>query len=280
MSEHLPDEPAPSPESFGALYKVLGESPAYRRILAQACGAAPGLYLSVVDTAELRLLATRAALAPGQRVADLGCGMGGPTLLLAAEYGCQMIAVDWSRQGLAVCRRSAQATGLAARVQPVAADISRRIFAEDSLHAVVAIDGFYFGVDLPWLYAEVFRVLRPGGYFAFFFSVPSQAVVDASPPTRRAHRESHRLDHLGALAAAGFINARADDRTAAESRLLARLLDAYTTYFASLAAEIGPELAATLREEMAATQAMSEAGQWPRFLFSARKPGTRPVRRR
>ncbi|HMA37261.1 MAG TPA: methyltransferase domain-containing protein [Chloroflexia bacterium] len=280
MPEHLPDEPGPSPESFGGLYKLLTASATYRRIMTEVFGESLALQLSIVAPADVRLLAARAGLEAGQRVADFCCGLGGPTLLIAAEYGCQVFAVDWSSQATASCWRSAVAAGLQDTVRPVVADISRPPFAEGSLDAIVSIDGFYFGVDLPALYARVFRLLRPGGYFAFYFDVPSQAVVEASSPTRRAHRESHRIDHLAVLAGAGFINARAEDRTAAQTLHLGRMLTSYKTHFQRLRAEIGPQLAIDLRDEISQTLQMTQQGLWPRYLFSARKPDDRPARRR
>jgi ubiquinone/menaquinone biosynthesis C-methylase UbiE len=260
----LPEEPPPSPESFGDLYKLLGSSPTYRQILADVHGQIYGLQLSVAGPMEVRLLANRAGLAPGQRVADLACGMGGSTVHLAAEYGCAMIAVDWSRQALALCRQSAAAVGVAEHMRFLVGDITRPVFADEALHAVVSIDGFYFGVDLPWLYREVFRILRPGGRFAFYFNIPSQAVVDASSASRRAHRESHRIDHQAVLHQAGFVQVRAEERTFNEQRLLNRFLAAYTTRFDALSAEIGADLATDLREEIAQTLVMTEHGQWPR----------------
>jgi ubiquinone/menaquinone biosynthesis C-methylase UbiE len=270
----LPEEPPPSPESFGSLYKLLGDSPVYQQIMVSVYGEGYGRQLSVAGPAEVRLLAARAGLAPSQRVADLGCGMGAPTVQMAAEYGCQVIAVDWSRRAIDICRRSAQDAGVAHRLRFVVGDLGTSLFAGDSFHAVVSVDGFSFGVDLPALYAEVFRVLRPGGRFAFYFNVPTQEVVDASPPQRREHRESHRIDHLAALNAAGFIYTRAEDRTFAE------LLHAYTTHFEGLQREIGLELATGLRDEIEGTLHVTEHGLWPRYLFSARKPETRPARRR
>ena len=77
MTEQLPAEPPPSPESFGELYQLLAESKVYRRITAEVFGEGYGGQLSIAGPADVRLLATRAALAPGQWVADFCCGMGG-----------------------------------------------------------------------------------------------------------------------------------------------------------------------------------------------------------
>jgi ubiquinone/menaquinone biosynthesis C-methylase UbiE len=274
------EEAPPSAASFDYLYKQLAPSRVYRKILTEALGDVYGGQLSIAAPADVRMLAARAGLEAGQRVADFCCGLGGPTLLLAAEYGCQMVAVDWSRQALMSCRGSAAAAGLGEWLALVVADIRCPPFADNSFDAIVGIDGFYFGVDLPALYMEMARVLRPGGRVAFYFDVPSQVVVDASPPERRGHRESHRIDHLAALATAGFIHARAEDRTAAQELLLSRMLEVIGQHFSYLRAEIGATLAVDLRDEIRQTLEMTRAGHWPRFLFSARKPDTTPARRR
>ncbi len=280
MTTEVPAAAGPSPESFGALYRLLGTSEAYRRIMREAHGEVYGPQLSVAGPAEVRLLAARAGLAPGQYVADLCAGMGGPTIQLAAEYGCHMVAVDWSRQAITIARETAGAAGLTGHMSFVVGDITRPLFSAGAFQAIVSIDGFYFGVDLPWLYHEVFRILRPGGRFAFYFNVPSAAVVAASSPERRGHRASQRIDHAAALMAAGFVNVRVEERTFNEQRLLARLLTAYNRHLDALAAEIGADEARELRDEIASTLEMTENGQWPRFLFSARKPPERPARRR
>src|SRR5438105_9613583 len=125
MTERLPEEPPPSPESFGTIYKLLAGSEVYRQISAEVCGPDYGTLGAFAPPADVRVLGVRAALAPGQWVADLGSGMGGPTLLLAREHGCYMVAVDWSRQAMQICRRSAEAAGLAGRMRYVAGDFSR-----------------------------------------------------------------------------------------------------------------------------------------------------------
>ena len=188
--------------------------------------------------ADVRLLAARAGLAAGQRVADLCCGMGGPTVQMATEYGCQMIAVDWSRQAVDLAVAPRRRGPLAHRLRFCVGDVGTPPFADGVLHAVVSVDGFYFGVDLPALYAEVFRVLRPGGRFAFYFNVPTQEVVDASPPsgapTARATAStiSRRCNAAGSSMPA--------PRTARRERsLLTPLLQAYTSTSSGLRAEIG-----------------------------------------
>jgi SAM-dependent methyltransferase len=274
MSDEQTTPTGPSAHTFGELYEQLGASATYQRMMAEVFGEGYAAQLSIAAPADVRMLATRAGVKPGMRVADLCCGLGGPSLLIAKEFGCTVVAVDWSRQAVASCRRSAETAGLGAALRCVTADVGQAPFADGAFDAVISIDGFYFGVDLPALYADVFRMLRPGGSFAFYFDVPSQEVVDASPPDRRAHRESHRIDHPAALTAAGFVDAWSEDRTGAQQLLFERMADTYSHHYPALEAEIGPELAADLRDEVVETLHMTANGLWPRYLFSARKPLT------
>jgi len=272
MTDAPPTDDGPSPASFGALYKLLGASATYQQMMGEVFGAGYAAQLSIAAPADVRLLARRAGVRAGARVADLCCGLGGPSLLLAAEYDCTVVAVDWSRQAVESCRRSAVVAGLARALRPVVGDVRHLPFAAGAFDSVVSIDGFYFGVDLPTLYAAVWRLLQPGGCFAFYFDVPAQAVVDASLPARRAHRQSHRIDHPAALTVAGFRRVHAEDRTGAQQLLFERLAAAYDRHFPVLQAEIGPALAADLRDEVQQTLDLTAAGLWPRYLFSARKP--------
>ncbi len=57
-------------------------------------------------------------------VADLGCGLGGDSLALA-EAGCRVVAVDWQELALALTRANARAWGLALRVHPLRANVTR-----------------------------------------------------------------------------------------------------------------------------------------------------------
>lgn len=59
-----------------------------------------------------------------ERVLDLGCGSGGSTLVLAAETGAQVRAVDIHPPFLASLRAEAAARGLGARIQTLSGDMA------------------------------------------------------------------------------------------------------------------------------------------------------------
>ena len=61
-------------------------------------------------------LADLAALAPGQRVLDVGCGLGGSVRYLAQERGCRAVGVDLTPQYIEVATALAGLVGLDRKV--------------------------------------------------------------------------------------------------------------------------------------------------------------------
>jgi len=57
-------------------------------------------------------LARRAALGPGTRVLDVGCGLGGSARYLAAEHECQVTGIDLTQEYVDVANALAGMVGL------------------------------------------------------------------------------------------------------------------------------------------------------------------------
>lgn len=103
------------------------------------------------------------ALAPGQRVLDLGSGKGATSVFLARECGVEVVACDLWVPAEEAARTFAEA---AVRVTAVQADVRDLPFADAEFDAIVSIDAFeYFGTDVQLL-PRLLRVLRPGGRIA------------------------------------------------------------------------------------------------------------------
>lgn len=112
-------------------------------------------------------LATLARVAPGTRVLDVGGGLGGPARMLAAEYGCAVTVLDLTE---AYCRTGELLTeraGLADRVSFRQGDALNLPFEDASFDLVWTQHCTMNIEDKAKLYAEVARVLRPGGTLAF-----------------------------------------------------------------------------------------------------------------
>lgn len=115
-----------------------------------------------------RELADAAHIAATDGVLDIGCGLGGPARRLAEQTGCRVLGLDLTADYCLAAAMLTHATGLSDRVRHVCADATRLPCADESWpvawsqHAAMNIP------DKAALYAEIWRVLAPGGRFALY----------------------------------------------------------------------------------------------------------------
>lgn len=114
-------------------------------------------------TAELaRLLAPQA----GDRVIDIGAGLGGPSRYLAETFGCQVSGLDLTAEFVAVATDLTRRTGLADRVAFRHGSALDLPFPDASFDLAWTQNVAMNIADRPRFYAEIRRVLKPGGRFA------------------------------------------------------------------------------------------------------------------
>lgn len=115
-----------------------------------------------------RQLAEFAGLKPGERVVDLGSGIGGPSRLLAAEFSCDVTGVDLTPEFVDAARVLTEKCGLSATCRFEAGDATALPFPEGSFDAAWTQHVVMNIQDRKGFYGEAFRVLKPGGRLAFF----------------------------------------------------------------------------------------------------------------
>jgi SAM-dependent methyltransferase len=99
-------------------------------------------------------------VAPGLAL-DLACGAGRHAVFLA-QRGWRVRAVDGSREGLSRLSEEARMRGVAALIEPRAADLEAEGFALEPASFDLICD-FYF-LHRP-LFEQIHQALRPGGRF-------------------------------------------------------------------------------------------------------------------
>ncbi|MGA4976166.1 GNAT family N-acetyltransferase [Streptomyces cinereoruber] len=163
------------------------------------------------DTTTRRLLALAGPLPERPRVLDLGCGPGRSALLLAAEAGAEVTAVDTHEPFLAELRESAAARGLdgtdpdGGSVRALRADMGSLPFPDGSFDLVWAESSvFVLGFDRAL--AEWRRLLAPGGTLVLTECVWT---TGEPGPAARAFWEEHYplrtvTDNGAAAVAAGY----------------------------------------------------------------------------
>jgi 2-polyprenyl-3-methyl-5-hydroxy-6-metoxy-1,4-benzoquinol methylase len=118
------------------------------------------------STAMTQYLIERAGLAGCGRVLDIACGFGG-TLRTLARMGCTLKGIDISRTCVERARAAAEEAGLEDRIEVELGDFHDIDSPVDSWDAVVCQEAIIHSPDREKVFAEVFRILRPGGTFAF-----------------------------------------------------------------------------------------------------------------
>jgi ubiquinone/menaquinone biosynthesis C-methylase UbiE len=200
---------------------------------------------SFTTVSELRRFADELRLAPGQVLADVGCGRGGPGLWVAAATGARLVGLDIAENALEAAR---------ARAAEMAADAEFRLgsfeatgLPDESVHAVMSIDALLFAPSKAAALVELHRILRPGGRL-----VLTSIDYDRQP----VGRPPQVGDHRPLLRAAGF-DVRSYDETVDWRRLSRRIYRALLDAVEELAAEDDESVDEVRRnlEEEAATLA-------------------------
>jgi SAM-dependent methyltransferase len=111
----------------------------------------------------LREIADRLALPRGGSLLDLGCGEGGPGLWLAARAGATLVGVDFSAEALRSAARTAARLADPPPHRFVAGTFTATGLPAGSVDAAVSLDALTYCPDPVPAFAEVGRVLRPGG---------------------------------------------------------------------------------------------------------------------
>jgi ubiquinone/menaquinone biosynthesis C-methylase UbiE len=113
-------------------------------------------------------LAHVAGIGGGDRVLDVGGGIGGPARQLAHRYGCAVTVVDLTPEYCAVGALLTAWTRLEDKVSFVCANALDMPFADGSFDVAWTQHASMNIADKDGLYREMARVVRVGGRLAFF----------------------------------------------------------------------------------------------------------------
>ncbi|XP_066438353.1 uncharacterized protein [Eleutherodactylus coqui] len=102
-------------------------------------------------------------LVPGQRVIDVGCGIGGGDFYMAKTYGVEVLGMDLSSNMVEIAMERAVKENAPEQVQFEIGDATRRIFPEASFDVVYSRDTILHINDKGALFRKFYSWLKPGG---------------------------------------------------------------------------------------------------------------------
>jgi arsenite methyltransferase len=170
-------------------------------------------------------LAGECGLRPGQRVLDVGCGVGATASFLAQRHGVTAVGLDCSARSVQeATQRDGRVTWVLGRAQQIA-------YPDEHFDAVFC-ECFLSTQDDPVeVLREIRRVLRPSGFLAvtdLYLRTPEAASSLSSLPADTCLRGATSIEATLALfERAGFEVAFWRDRSDALTALMAALVFAY-----------------------------------------------------
>ena len=154
----------------------------------------------------------------GKTVLDIGCGAAGPAIVLARDFGAQMVCLDVEKPLLDNARRNVEQAGVADSVEFRLVEPGPLPFDANSFDGVFSKESMLHIPDKPSLFADVIRVLKPGGFFAASDWLKGED-AENDPGFQRYIADGHlnykmatAAETEAAMAAAGFDNVSTVDR--------------------------------------------------------------------
>ena len=150
---------------------------------------------SYISRTELGQFIEATGVQPGDLLADVGCGRGGPGLWVAAHTGANLIGVDLAHSAASSAKDRSTTLDLPAAASFTCGTFDHLPLATASVDAVMSVDALLFAPDKMAAVVELARVVRPGGRLVFttwdYHSQP-------------AGRPPQVADHRPLLVSAGF----------------------------------------------------------------------------
>ena len=104
----------------------------------------------------------------GAAILDVGCGLGGPCRMLAAEYNCQATGIDLSTEYIRTANKLSKLVNLENKTTFVQGDAASLPFGDSSFDVVWTQHVQMNIPDKKKFYSEIDRVLNAGGHFLYY----------------------------------------------------------------------------------------------------------------
>lgn len=111
-------------------------------------------------------LADRLPIKAGQRILDIGCGLGGPARYMAKHFQCTVDGVDITEAFVDAANKLTALVGMQGQVNIELGDAQHLPYADASFDGAYSQHVTMNVPDRQTFFAEAYRVLKPGAFFA------------------------------------------------------------------------------------------------------------------
>jgi ubiquinone/menaquinone biosynthesis C-methylase UbiE len=225
------------------------------------------------------ILAAEAQIDAGSYLLDVGCGCGNFLIHLASRFGCRGEGLDLSGERITFAQQQLARREPRLDIEFRHGSATRLPYQPDTFSHVVSQDALFLVPDKPRSHAEIHRVLRPGGVFAFSDFLQPKPEIGA-----RARR--HVYDRVRWSSGYSLVGYQAALERAGFDILLARNLERHIRQTYRVLGETARERAGTtpdaaardwmlaFAESCAEIQIAIDHGEFGWGIFVARKRGS------
>jgi ubiquinone/menaquinone biosynthesis C-methylase UbiE len=99
---------------------------------------------------------------------DIGCGIGGTSRFVASRFGCRVTGIDLTPEFVSTGQTLCDWVGLSGQIELYQGDASEMPFTDETFDAAFML---HVGMNIPnkaGLFAEVFRLIKPGAMFGIY----------------------------------------------------------------------------------------------------------------
>ncbi|EYU33965.1 hypothetical protein ABFS83_09G056000 [Erythranthe nasuta] len=166
-------------------------------------------------------------LKPGQKVLDVGCGIGGGDFFMADKYDVHVVGIDLSVNMISFALE--HAIGLNCAVEFEVADCTKKEYPDGTFDVIYSRDTILHIQDKPALFRSFYKWLKPGGKVLisdYCRNVGSPSAEFAEYIKQRGYDLHDVKAYSQMLGDAGFDEVIAEDRTDQFIKVLEKELDA------------------------------------------------------